>query len=66
MKAVFLGSDGDPFIINKNVIYILNRESHGVSQGPINVNQYFATLNDVDAVFRRQRDSALVFFHGDK
>ena len=66
MKAVFLGPGGDPFIINNNVIYILNRESPGVNRGPFNVKQYFETLNDVGAVFRRQRDSALVFFHGDK
>lgn len=66
MKAVFLDQDRSPWVINNDQVYILHVQQPGVKVGPESVKKYFKKLDRVDGVFRRGRDDALVFFHGDQ
>lgn len=66
--AALLGKDNKIYMMNKDKLYILNREQDGmgIKEGPKPVSDVFDSVTSVDAVFRRPSDKAIVLFHGDK
>jgi len=64
ITGVLLGNDKRTYMFNNDKLYILRANVLGVEKGPIPVSTIFNNVKKVDAVFKRQSDSATIILSG--